>query len=172
VKGATELAERWTGRCSHICILSYQIPKRVPTHDAAGPAAQLKPRPPPYLPHAPSRPLCIHKAVIRACCCSLGAQGSPSTLLWQHGSTTDSRSASKPAFQLRYQAFPTVVTRYRRFCGCISSLANGRLETLCDHSCMLSRMSCPPIHYLTHLAGHGRRYYRRDGGVFEQGYAG
>ena len=124
-----------------------------------------------HIPHAPSRPLCIHKAVIRA---SIGAQGSPSTLLWQHGSTADSRSASQSAVQLRYQTIPTVVKRYRRFCGRISSLANGSLETLCRHSCMLNHLShvLPVDHLLdlTHLLGHGRRYHHCGGGVFEQGY--
>lgn len=36
------------------------------------------------------------------------------------------------------------------------------------------RTCCPartiPILYLTHLLGHGRRYHRCGGGVFEQGY--
>lgn len=129
---------------SHIYILSYQTPNGA-DHDAAQTLRQSLNLDHHHIPHAPSRPLCIHKAIIWA---SLGAQGSPSTLLWQHGSTADSRSASQSSFQLRYQlhhqAIPTVVKRYCRFCGCISSLADGSLETLCGHS----GMSNQPSHVL------------------------
>jgi hypothetical protein len=66
---------------------------------SAGPSASypapfvhsaLRPQPPPPLPHAPSKPLCAHKAVIRSCRSSARAQGLPSTLLWQRSTTADS----------------------------------------------------------------------------------
>ena len=35
-----------------------------------------------------------------------------------------------------------------------------------------SIITCAGPHIMTHFAGHGRRYHRWGGGVFEQGYAG
>jgi len=99
----------------------------------------LKPRPPPFLPHAPSQPLCIHKTTIWTCRSPVRAQGFPSAFLWQHrGPTADPRSTSKPPSQRRYQALSTVITRDCRFCGYISSIADGGLAAIRSHSCMLA----------------------------------
>jgi hypothetical protein len=154
--GAGELAG-----CRHIYILSYQTGKPYAGRSAsyrqrsicsALSALTFKPRPPPFLPHAPSQPLCIRKAAIWTRHSSVGAQGFPSAFLWQRrpgGTTADSRSTSKPPFQRRYQALPTVVTRHRRFCGYISSIADGGLAAIRAHSCMSDR-TCR-THHLTHL---------------------
>jgi hypothetical protein len=139
--GAGELAG-----CRHIYILSYQNSKPYagPDHLRHTSARQtlkfLKPRPPPFLPHAPFQPLCTHKAAVWACRFSVGVQGFPSAFLWQRRSTTaDSKCTSKPPSQRRYQALPTVITRHRRLCGYISSIADGCLAAIRNHSCMLDR---------------------------------
>jgi len=135
VAGAGELAS-----CRHIYILSYQ------TGNAGRPSASslnnLKLLPldhPPFFSHVPSRPLCIHKAIIWTRRSSVGAQGFPSAFLWQRGTTAYSRNTSKSRSQRRCQALPTVVTRHRRFCGCIPSISDGCLAAIRSHSCMLNR---------------------------------
>lgn len=100
----------------------------------------LKPQPPPFLLHAPSQSLCIHKAIIWTRRSSIGAQGFSTAFLWQHrGTSADFRNTSKPS-QHRYQALPAVITTHRRFCCNISSITDGGLAAICTHSCKLGRM--------------------------------
>lgn len=100
----------------------------------------LKPRPPPFLPHAPSQHFYIHKAVIWTRRFPIGAQRFSSAFLWQHrGSSADFRNTSNPS-QRRYQALPAVITTHRRFCCNISSIADGGLAAIRTHSCKLDRM--------------------------------